>query len=174
VQVGPKKVEVVKAGDSWKLSEPKKLPEGFEFDPAQVGSQLGVLRSLKASQVFPAKLSDAQAGLSAPAIVVQVELEGGPPQTLKLGKALPADAKAAGEHVHPPPDVYAKTSVDSLGYAVPEGLRARLAQGVELFKKQPPPPDMGGPGQMRGLESLPPEIRKQLEAQLRTRAQQQP
>jgi hypothetical protein len=40
----------------------------------------------------------------------------------------------------------------------------RLQSGVELFKKPPPPPDHG---QMQGLESLPPDVRKKIEAQLR-------
>jgi len=46
---------------------------------------------------------------------------------------------------------------------------------VEMFKKAPPPPNMGGmggTGGMRGLESLPPDIRKKIEAQLRS--QQKP
>ena len=61
----------------------------------------------------------------------------------------------------------AASTIDTLTYAVGDGVKARLAQGLELFKRRPPPSFAGG-GQLQGLESLPPEVRRQLEAQLRT------
>jgi len=65
--------------------------------------------------------------------------------------------------------LYARSTLDTLTYAVDEGVRTRLAQGVELFKRHPRPGFAGG-GQMQGLESLPPDVRRQLEAQLRANA----
>ncbi len=169
--VGGKKVELAKQGEEWKITEPKQLPAGFEYDPAQVGGQLGVLRSLRALKVAPGKVADGQTGLAAAPLTVQVELNGAPAQVLRLGKGLPVEGGKGT-----PTEVYARTSVDPLTYVVSEATRARLATGLELFKKQPPPPafgGMGGGGQIKGLESLPPEVRKQLEAQLRARGQGQ-
>ncbi len=171
IQAGGKKVEAVKEGETWKLREPKQLPAGFEFDPGQVMAQLSMLRSMRATKVLPGKVADAQAGFNAPSVEVKVELASGPAQTLTLGKAIAPVAKPADPKAAPPPEVYAKSSVDPLTYAVGDYLKTRLATGVDLFRKPPPQPSFGGgPGGMRGLEQLPPEVRKQLEAQLRAKA----
>jgi hypothetical protein len=159
LQAGGKSVLVVKEGEGWKLAEPKKLPEGFEFEPSQVGMQLGWLQSLRGTRLVEGQSSDGQAGLASPAVLVEVTVEGEPVQTLRLGKEAPGAANGGKE-------LYARSSLDALTYAVSEGVRARLAQGVELFKRRPSP-GFAGAGQMQGLESLPPDVRRQLEAQLR-------
>lgn len=162
VQAGGKTAVAVKEGTSWKLTEPAKLPDGFEFDPSQVDAQLAWLRSLRGNRLIEGQVTDGQAGLASPATLVEVTVEGGPVQTLRLGKEAPGAANGAKE-------LYARTTLDSLTYAVGEGVRTRLAQGAELFKRHPQPPFAGG-GQLQGLESLPPEVRRQLEAQLRANA----
>jgi hypothetical protein len=78
--------------------------------------------------------------------------------TLRLGKEAPGAANGAKE-------LYARSTIDALTYAVEEGVRARLAQGLELFKRRPRP-GFAGAGSLQGLESLPPDVRRQLEAQL--------
>lgn len=160
VQAGGKTVVVVKEGEGWKIAEPRKLPDGFEFEPSQVGTQLGWLQALNGTRLIEGPITDAQAGLTSPAVLVEVSVEGGPAQTLRLGKEVPGTASSGKE-------LYARSSIDTLTYAVGDGARARLAQGLELFKRRPPPPGFAGAHQMKGLESLPPEVRKQLEAQLR-------
>ena len=67
-------------------------------------------------------------------------------------------------------ELYARTSIDPLAYALPEYVKTRLAQGLQLFKKPEMP--RGGPSQIGGLDQLPPEVRQQLEAQLRARQMQ--
>jgi hypothetical protein len=101
---------------------------------------------------------EAEAGLNKPSALVELTLEGGGSQSLRFGKEAPA-AEGAKE-------LFVKGAVDSAVYTLPLGERSRLEAGVELFKKRPQPP--GGPmaGQMQGLESLPPELRRQIEAQL--------
>jgi hypothetical protein len=160
VQSGGQTVVVVKEGEAWKVAEPKKLPDGFEFEPSQVGMQLAWLQGLRATRLVEGQVTDAQAGLGSPAVLVEVTVEGEPVQTLRLGKEAPGAANGAKE-------LYARTTIDTLTYAVGDGVRARLAQGLELFKRRPPPPSFAGAGQMKGLESLPPDVRRQLEAQLR-------
>jgi hypothetical protein len=158
LQAGDKAVVVEKEGEGWKISEPKKLPEGFELEPSQVDMQLAWLRGLRGTRLVEGQLTDGQAGLASPAALVEVTVEGQPAQTLRLGEA-PGAANGGKE-------LYARSSLDSLTHAVSEDVRTRLAQGLELFKRRPTPGFAGG-GQMQGLESLPPDLRRQLEAQLR-------
>ncbi len=160
LQAGGKTVVVVKEGEGWKLTEPAKVPDGFEFEPLQVGTQLSWLRSLRATRLVEGQVTDGQAGLGAPATLVEVTVEGEPVQTLRLGKEAPGAAEGGKE-------LYARSSLDALTYAVGEGVKARLVQGLELFKRRSQP-GFAGAGQVQGLESLPPDVRRQLEAQLRT------
>ncbi|HYO69496.1 MAG TPA: DUF4340 domain-containing protein [Archangium sp.] len=159
VQAGGKTVVAVKDGASWKLTEPAKLQDGFEFDPSQVDTQLAWIRSLRGNRLIEGQVTDAQAGIASPAALVEVTVDGGPVQTLRLGKEAPGAANGGKE-------LYARTTLDPLTYAVGEGVRNRLAQGPELFKRHPQPSFAGG-GQLQGLESLPPDVRRQLETQLR-------
>ncbi|HZA13023.1 MAG TPA: DUF4340 domain-containing protein [Myxococcaceae bacterium] len=146
-----KKTVVAREAGAWKLVEPKVTPAGYEFDPAQVTGQLETLRGLRGSRV----VTDAK--WSKPAITVDVKLEGGGSQKIELGSEVtgPNNSKQA----------LAKGSVDALVYAVDPWVRQRLERGLDLFRKPPPAPPMGG---MKGLEQLPPEIRQQIEAQLRS------
>jgi hypothetical protein len=160
LQSGGKAVVVVKEGEGWKITEPQKLPDGFDFDPAQVSTQLSWLLALSGTRLIEGTVSDGQAGIASPSVLVEVSVEGGPVQTLRLGKEAPG-ARNGGK------ELYARSSIDSLTYAVGDGARVRFAQGLDLFKRRPPPPSFAAGGQMKGLESLPPEVRKQLEAQLR-------
>jgi hypothetical protein len=160
IQAGGQTVAVAKEGEGWKVVEPKKLPAGFEFEPSQVGLQLSWLRSLSGVRLLEGPFPGGNTGLASPAALVELTVEGGPAQTLRLGKEVPVEAPA-------PKELYARSSIDSLTYAVPERMRTRLEQGLDLFKRPPPPPSFAGAGQPQGLGSLPPEVRKQLEAQLR-------
>lgn len=161
IQSGSQTVTVAKEGESWKVVEPRKLPDGFEFDPAQVGLQLSWLQGLTGARLIEGTVPDAKTGLASPTALVEVTVQGEPVHTLKLGKEAPTEADA-------PKELYARSTIDAFTYAVPERVRSRFALGLELFKRPPPPPpSFAGAGQTKGLESLPPELRRQLEAQLR-------
>jgi hypothetical protein len=153
-----KKTVVAREGDTWKVIEPKKLPSGFEFDPGRVSSELNMLRGLKASRLIDGKVEAAQSGLSKPTTHVDLTLESGAHQSLAFGKEAKSDKGK---------EVYVKGSADASTYAIFEGARSRFASGIEMFKKLPPPPANMAGGGMRGLESLPPEVRAKIEAQLR-------
>ncbi len=90
-------------------------------------------------------------GFAKPVAVAELTFEGGKKQQLKLG----------GETANK--ELYAKGSADGLVYAVGMNEKATFEQGLELFKKRAPP-DMS---KMKGLDQLPPDVRRQLEAQLR-------
>lgn len=154
-----KKTVVAKEAGVWKVVEPKALPAGYEFDPGQVAAQLGALKTFRAARVEEVA-AGAQTGLAKPDTYVQVTLDGAPAQTLAFGAVAPnADGQA---------QVFVKGSIDALTYSVPLPQRARWETGLELFKKPPPAPDFGQ-GQMRGIENLPPDIRRQIEEQMRQR-----
>lgn len=158
LQADGKTVVVEKEAGAWKLTEPRKLPDGFEFDPSQVDTQLAWLRGLRAARLVEGSVRDGPAGLASPAVLLEVSVEGGPAQTLRLGKEAPGAANGVKE-------LYARSTLDAHTYAVADSVRARLAQGVELFKRRPQPGFAQG-GQLQGFESLPPEVRRQLESQL--------
>jgi len=146
------KTAVKRDGTQWKLLEPKTPPAGVELD---LTTALGVatrLANLRAAKVATG-VDDAKAGLTKPKATVELGLEGGGKQTLRFG----ADASTG--------QAYVKGSADALLYELPVFERNNLDKGVELFKKPAPMPS----GNVAGLEQLPPEIRQQLEAQLRQR-----
>lgn len=147
---GGKSTVLARDGAAWKLVEPKQVPAGFELDPQAVLGQLQRWKSLRAAKVV-AGVSDAAAGLGAPSAKLELALDGGGRQAVTFGAETPAKER------------YVKGSADGLLYAIGAGELQQLEQGLELFRRRPPP-DLG---QVRGLEQLPPELRRQLEAQLR-------
>lgn len=161
IQTGRKKVRLSRDSGVWQVVEPRQLPAGFEFGPDEVDTQLRVLRRLRAARLVEPVVPDAQAGLARPSASVELTLEGGGSQVLRFGKEVPGKAAAK--------ELFVRGSADQALYAVPLAERTRLEAGVDMFRKRPPPPmNMGG---MQGLESLPPEIRRQLETQLRQQQQ---
>ena len=100
------------------------------------------------------EVNGVQSGVNKAAATVEVTLEGSKPQSLR-------DGTAAGEN-----QLYVKGGADDLVYVVGANEKASFDSGAALFNKPvPPPQDFGG--QMQGLDSLPPDIRAKLEAQLR-------
>lgn len=143
-----KKTVVVREGEKWKLAEPK---TAADFDSAQVNTQLlrlASVRGLKKAQ----DVTELQAGINKPSVQIEVSLKGGGVQRLRFG--------GAGKNAN---EAFAKGD-DGRVYVVASHDKASFETGAELFKRPPPPPDMNG---VQGLDQLPPEIRKQIEAQLR-------
>jgi hypothetical protein len=150
ISAGGKSTVLARNGADWKVVEPKTLPTGFEFDPNTVQSQLMRLRGIRGVKAVT-DVPEAKTGLSKPVASVELSLEGGGKQQLKFGAEAPDKA------------LYVKGSADNLLYAIGAHEKASFDQGLDMFKKRPPP-DMS---QIRGLDQLPPDVRKQLEAQLR-------
>jgi hypothetical protein len=159
---GKTKIVVQKDGDGWKLVEPKTAPA--EFDVAQVGAAVAQASRLRA-QRWAGDVKDAGDG------DVSIELTGkAGTQTVRFGKQVEnADANAAKE--------FYAVAADGNVVVVNSFTRDRFAKPEQLFKKPPaPPPGMGGMGGMggkgiQGLDSLPPDIRKKLEASLKQQQQ---
>jgi hypothetical protein len=148
VTAAGKKVTVAKDQTSWKLVEPKTAPE---FEGTQVDALLTRIQALRGLKVVR-DVADAKAGISSPSVQIQLNLKGGKSSAVRFGSGGPSEGQ-----------VYVK-GADGLLYSINAGEKASFEKGVELFKKPPPPPSFGG---AQGLDQLPPEIRRQLEAQLR-------
>src|SRR5688572_33146249 len=110
-----------------------------------------------------------------PGPVVELSLKDGKKQTLRFGAPVPpdtatdekADAKGDDKKKNEPKEYYAKGAVDDLTYVVAAFSRNRYDKPAELFKKPPaPPPGVGGGG-IPGMENLPPDVRKKLEASMK-------
>jgi hypothetical protein len=149
-------VVVEKKGDAWKLVEPKKAPDGFEESqiPAQIAGALR-LRASKLATDAPKNAVDAKKASP----TIEMNLKGGKKQIVRVGEAVPDDPKTESHG-----DFYVKGGVDDLVYVMPGFTKNRYDKVNDLFKKPPaPPPGMGGPGGISGMENLPPDVRKKLE-----------
>lgn len=151
ITAGGKTTTLAKSGAEWKVLEPKKLPDGFELDPMMVMSTLQRFKSMRATKAETG-VAEKAAGLAKPTAQVELQVDGGGKQVVKFG------AETAAKDA-----VYVKGTADALTYSIPVGQKTSLEQGLEMFKKRPPP-DMN---QIRGLDQLPPEVRRQLEMQLK-------
>jgi hypothetical protein len=162
---GVKPVVVEKEGATWKVTDPKTLPAGADFDPNQVVTQLNRLKGIHATGLAVEGQPEAAQAFKKP-LVVEVTLEDGKKETLEFGAA-------ASKPVSPGKEVFVRGAVDKALYSIGEFEKTRFDTGVDLFKKPPPPPNFGGPGGgIKGLEQLPPDVRRQLEAQMRQRGGQ--
>lgn len=146
-----KRTVAAREGTTWKLVEPKAPPA--TFDPEQVTTQLAYLRNLRAQRADSSPAAQ-KACAQKPSATVELELDGAPRQQLRFFGDLT------------PNEICAQGSADNLTYVVTQNERFRFGKGAELFNKPAPPPNLQG---MQGLEQLPPEVRAQLEAQLRNR-----
>jgi hypothetical protein len=154
VSAGTTDVVVKQDGADWKLVEPKTPPA--EFDAAQIPSVVGAALRLKGTRIASG-VTDA--GGSDP--VVELTLTSGKKETVRFGKGVVEEGAKAGDK---PREVYAK-GADGQVYVVSSFTKTRYEKPTDLFKKPPaPPPGMGG---LNGLEGLPPDVRKKLEASMR-------
>ncbi len=93
------KVRLERAGDKWKIVEPREMPA----DDAAVSTMLGTLSSLYASETVeekPASLKDF--GLEPPAATVEFATKSGAKHTLLLGENAPAGGSVYAKAVSQP------------------------------------------------------------------------
>ena len=157
---GKTRVVVKKDGDAWKLVEPKTAPPELDLGQAMAVVQ-GALR-LRGARVLDdgAAAADAAKAIGAGDPSIELSLAGGTKQTVRFGKAAEGSSEVN------------VVGADGLVYAINSFNKGRYDKPVELFKKPPAPaPGMGGMGGMgggmSGLENLPPDVRKKLEASLK-------
>ncbi|MCP4503514.1 MAG: DUF4340 domain-containing protein [Deltaproteobacteria bacterium] len=155
-------VVVEKEGGTWMLREPAALP-GLDFDSASVNGKLSSLLNLRASRVLVGQSALQKTG--GPVVELTLKEATGETNTLTLsfGGVIPDDDAYKGQ-------VSVTSSQAPLVFGIGKWQMDRYDAPLALFKKAAAaPPNMGGMGGggMQGLENLPPELRKQLEAQLK-------
>lgn len=161
---GSTRVVVERDGDAWKLVEPKTAPAGFEVD--QILPQVNAVLRTRAARVAVDAPRDAVAKAGP---VIELSLKGGKKQALRFGAPLPVDATtAAATETKEPREYFVKGGADDLVYVMPAFARNRYDKPAELFKKPAlPTGPVGGPGQIPGMDKLPPDVRKKLEESLK-------
>jgi hypothetical protein len=147
---GANRVVVKKGADGWSVFEPKKAPA--EIDVAQIGQVVQSALRLRGTRF----LGDVKTTGAGPQ--VELVLSSGKKQVLRFYGPVEEGSS----------DVVV-VGADGNAYAISGYQKGRYEKPVELFKKPPtPPPGMGGGGGgISGLESLPPDVRKKLEASLK-------
>ncbi len=120
----------------------------------------GALRLRGARVLDDGAATDAAKAIGAGDPTIELALAGGTKQTVRFGKAVEGSSEVN------------VVGGDGLVYAINSFNKGRYDKPVELFKKPPaPPPGMGGMGGMgggmSGLENLPPDVRKKVEASLK-------
>lgn len=151
-------VELAKQDGAWTLVQPATLPDGFEIDLGSVEDKLGYLARLRGAALVDPAPAPAASGLQAPAVSVDITLEGGETKRLAFGGEAPK-AEGRGQEFFALGD-------GGLVYRVAAFHKTRYEKPLELFKKvaAPPPSPSGG---VPGMDSLPPDVRKKLEESLR-------
>lgn len=134
-----KRLVLEKKDDVWAVVEPKTLPAGADFDARQVERQLTQLIALRGTKVAR------ELTVTKPVATLELTTKQGAKHQLVVGAKLESgEVPVRGQ--------------DAFTVLAPGNVLSTLEKGLELFKRPPPP---------QGLEQLPPELRAQLEAQLR-------
>ena len=164
---GKVRVVVEKVGADWSLLEPKTPPP--DFDAAQIAAT--VAGALRSKGVRVAAGVDVVGGDP----MIEVKLASGTIETLRFGTAVPPEDATTAKPDDKPREYYVK-GADGLVYVVNSFTRTRYEKPTELFHKPAAPPAGmgGGMGGMAGLESLPPDVRKKLEASMKNNQNLQP
>lgn len=156
------KFVVKKDAGAWSLVEPKAAPP--EFDAGQIASVVGGVLRLKGT-----RLAEGVADAGGGDVAVEV-VAAGKTYAIRFGKGVPEEGKDGKAAEGPPKEIYVKGG-DGQVYVMSSFTKGRYEKLNDLFKKPPSPPPgmpgMGGPGGMNGLDSLPPDVRKKLEASLK-------
>ncbi|MFZ9886862.1 MAG: DUF4340 domain-containing protein [Myxococcota bacterium] len=151
------RAELVREGETFRLSEPAELPPGFELDLGRVDGLLANLERLKAQERFDA--APGAAGLESATTKITLQLGDGTTKVVAFGSEY--SAADGGKRV------YARGAEESNVYGIGTFQKTRFDKPLELLKKLEAPPMPPGGGGMQGLDSLPPDIRKKLEESLR-------
>lgn len=156
VQGGGQLVELKKQEGQFVLVSPNPAPPGFELD---VQGMMGKLSGIARTKGTSVALNAPANAVSNPEITVEVGLVGGETKKLVFGKKAPTTENGGSAE-------FFALGEGNLIYRVAGYQKSRFEKPLDLFKKveAPPMPPSGGGN---GLDSLPPDIRKQLEAAMR-------
>lgn len=157
IQSAGQQVEIRKQEGQFVLVSPNPAPADYELD-AQ--GMLGKLSGIARTKGTAVALNAPASAVANPDVTIEIGLVGGETKKLLVGQQV-RGAKEGGS-----PEFYA-LGEGNLIYRIAGYQKSRFEKPLDLFKKvqAPPMPPPGGGG--NGLDSLPPDIRKQLEAAMR-------
>jgi hypothetical protein len=147
---GKSRIVVSKKDNEWRVEEPSKLPDSFQFDPASVDDMITMLVGLTAQRIAHASKDVAQDPKWQHAWCVELVTQKGDKIHLFLGKS-----KANKD------EYLAKGNIDQEIYVVKSGRLTSLNAGLNAFKKEEfelPPIDE----HTKGFESLPVDVQRKL------------
>lgn len=160
------RVELEKKDGNWTVVSAKPAaPADFTLDPAAVTRRLSALANARGTGVV--EESPAATGLASPKATVTATLEDGSAVSLRLGNTTKRDDREG---------VFAAGNADDATYIVAPYTQNNLTGLISTFAK-PATPSAGGAPDLSGLDpsalqNLPPEVRRQLEEQMRKQAMQ--
>jgi hypothetical protein len=154
-----------KSDKEWVLKKPAILPKDMVWDAdyaSKVPDRLCSLHATRIVHVIPSAAGLASENTAKARI--ELEDEAGKKEILLFGNLLkPGKGKEGAD------EVYVRSPIDGQIYVLPAGVLKNVESGFEYFR-QPAAHAGGQPGQ-DGLQNLPPEIRRQIEAAMRQQGQ---
>jgi len=150
---GAARVVLEKSENTWKLSEPTKLPKDFEFDPQSVDSLIQLVAELKADRL--ANLSKDKAHDAHWQKEALIEFIG--PENKKT-------RVFASKSKNSPENYLVQGNVDSEIYIVPRAQLLRLMRGLDAFKKE-------ADERTQGFDSLPVEVQRKIMESMKKKKQ---
>ena len=151
---GKNKTVLTKKENAWVIQQPKVLPDGFEFDPNSVARQLRSIKNTQAERYVGPSASSAH-GFKKPGLEILVTDSKNKTHQLVFGAGFEDNGKK----------IFVLSPIDNGVYAARAFQKTRFEKGVALFKKFEAP--KGDFSQAQGFNSLPPDVRKSLEEQMR-------
>lgn len=153
--------ELSKVDGAWQFKTNEK--DAPPFDASTVPGKLRELTALRAARHIG--MTGSVNAPMAKTLTIDVAFDDGTTKQMKFGALTPKGKKDEFKN-----QVFAKVS-DGHIYGVAKFQKDKQKKPGSLFKTPPPPPQGGGMGGMGGgmgdLSKLPPELRKQIEAQMK-------
>lgn len=140
-----------KKEEQWVVSQPKTLPAGFQLDQQRITNWLNRLKSQQAVKITSDALKKlAQTG----PYIIELTDDKGSVHRVQMSRPLPQKDASV------PREVVAVSSLDKHAYIMNGYDAEQLDEGIKLFEKITPP--TGNAGGVQGIESLPPDVQRQL------------
>lgn len=140
-----------KKEEQWVVSQPKTLPAGFQLDQQRITNWLNRLKSQQAVKITSDALKKlAQTG----PYIIELTDDKGSVHRVQMSRPLPQKDASV------PREVVAVSSLDKHAYIMNGYDAEQLDEGIKLFEKIMPP--TGNAGGVQGIESLPPDVQRQL------------
>jgi len=160
IRRGAERAALSKQTGTWAFVEPASLPADYSFDAGSVETRLASLARTRGTRFLGAE-GETDFDFS-DAVEVELQLADGSATQITFGGPLGASENVGTDEVAVKPG-------NGFVYAVRAFERRRYEDPLKLFERVAPPAMPPRTGGIQGLENLPPDVRRQIEQQLRQR-----